>query len=109
MPRCPVYGLGSSKHRRERFARTAKARIGIGRDNRRCPVLTRDVENDLDCPRTFSSVVHKQSALVAIGGRARQVSNLRHWDYRTPLYPLSYERTGLLASAFDVRPVLRAL
>ena len=92
----------------QRFARTAKARIGIGRDNRRCPLLTSDVENDLDCPRTFSSVVHKQSALVAIGGRARQVSNLRHWDYRTPLYPLSYERTGLLALAFDVRPVLRA-
>jgi hypothetical protein len=39
--------------------------------------------------------------------RARQVSNLRHWDYQTPFYPLSYERTGLLASAFDVRSMLR--
>ena len=81
-------GFRAKGTRNQRFARTAKARIGIGRDNRRCPLLTSDVENDLDCPRTFSSVVHKQSALVAIGGRARQVSNLRHWDYRTPLYPL---------------------
>ena len=97
-------GFRGKGTRNQRFARTAKARIGIGRDNRRCPLLTSDVENDLDCPRTFfSSVVHKQSALVAIGRRARQVSNLRYWDYRTPLYPLSYERTGLLASAFDVR------
>jgi hypothetical protein len=55
-------GFRAKGTRNQRFARTAKARIGIGPDNRRCPLLTSDVENDLDCPQTFSSVVHKQSA-----------------------------------------------
>src|SRR5262245_29001319 len=58
-------GFRAKGTRNQRFARTAKAHIGIGRDNRRRPLLTRDVENDLDCPQTFASMVHKQSALVA--------------------------------------------
>src|SRR5262245_60396530 len=94
-------GFRAKGTRNQRFARTAKARIGIGRDNRRRPLLTSDVENDLDCPRTFSSVVHKQGALVAIEGRARQVSNLRHWDYRTPA--LSVELRAHRVVGFGLR------
>src|SRR5262249_39610301 len=58
-------GFRGKGTRNQRFARTAKVRIGIGRDNRRCHLLTSDVESDLDCPQTFSSMVHTQSALVA--------------------------------------------
>jgi hypothetical protein len=82
-------GFHGKDSRNQRFARTAKARIGTGRDNRRRLLLASDLENDLDgnspAHRSMSAAARKSSQEACIAASLEKA--------RTATFP---QITGLL-------------